>query len=251
MSHKAASRQLARLLQEQLSYKGRKKKKTLQRSFERDDKVFLEDVRQPDAPDTDCEIAKTTEYVSLWETPLVSKYRLSDWLLIVKFRNRNGTYRCGGRFLAYNPSTGHVVLAKYDSDNGCSSCGEGAEPSWSGITNAVRKDHHKMHWTQLANWANKMVDPSMTSRRLDSRDFGYVPLSIIYATFRYLISSRDLSQIAYQWTPRVWTPRRYQAVIKVQAMVRGWLFRHKILYNPETVIGRKFVMAQWKALQVS
>ena len=141
-------------------------------------------------------------------------------------------------------------MSTYDSEDGCPSCGEGGVSSTEGITEAVNRDRHILHWKQFERHAMDMIDPCMTSRRLHRMDSHYIPLSILYSTFRYIVFStqRDLSKIGYSWKARVWTPWRYKAIIKVQALIRGWLFRHKVLYNPNTEIGRRYALAQWKAI---
>ena len=37
------------------------------------------------------------------------------------------------------------------------------------------------------------------------------------------------------------TPRTLTAIVRVQAVFRGWLFRHRVLYNPHTRIGQLFL----------
>jgi len=45
---------------------------------------------------------------------------------------------------------------------------------------------------------------------------------------------------------KYYDPARYRCIVKVQAMIRGWLFRHRVLYNPHTEIRQRFLMQGWQ-----
>lgn len=227
------------------------KRKTKQRLSEIDDKHIISMHIEPTDGTAEDTPEEAATHVSLHRAPLSDKQKLSpnDWFLLVKYKA--GKYRhCGGYCLTYCPCTGQVVMSTYDSEDGCPSCGEGGVSSTEGITEAVNKDRNILHWKQFERQAQDMIDPCMTIRQLDRMDSHYIPLSILYCTFQYIVSftQRDLLRLGYSWKARVWTPWRYRAIIKLQAFIRGWLFRHKILYNPNSDIGRRYISAQWKAI---
>ncbi|CAL8462593.1 g2126 [Coccomyxa elongata] len=48
------------------------------------------------------------------------------------------------------------------------------------------------------------------------------------------------------WRPREWTRRRYKALVRVQALWRGWHFRQRVLYLPHTELGRRYLLQAWR-----
>ena len=50
------------------------------------------------------------------------------------------------------------------------------------------------------------------------------------------------------WQIRVWTPERYQAIVRLQAHVRGWLLRRS-LRSPHTELGKRRLQRLWASFQ--
>jgi hypothetical protein len=62
--------------------------------------------------------------------------------------------------------------------------------------------------------------------------------------------SADLAYItwlasAFENERHVWSESRYRALVRLQACVRGYLFRKNVLWSPHTEIGHRFLEAHF------
>ncbi len=104
----------------------------------------------------------------------------------------------------------------------------------------------------MAYRARHHIDPSMTVRQLRPDDHDYKPLACLYTAYSWydkITRSVSSTHILAHWHCKYYDPERYRCIVKVQAMVRGWLFCHRVLYNPHTKIGQRFLM--YKAGSIS
>ena len=62
-----------------------------------------------------------------------------------------------------------------------------------------------------------------------------------------LILGRPVRALA-RWRSVQLSSALLRSITKVQAAVRGWLWRHCVLYNPETQLGQRYLLRQWHCL---
>ena len=178
------------------------------------------------------------------------------WLMLAKFSAGRNRWRGEGHFLAINLLHRQVVLDKYKSEDGCYSCGYGAVYSHDDIQETLggRRPLAQVSCSTMAHRAEHHVDPSMTLRQLQHEDHDYVPLACLYTVYSWFTQTQILAKSAKvqsQWACRYYNQRTYGCIVKVQAMVRGWLFRHRVFYNPHSEIGRKRLLRGWHSLEAA
>lgn len=176
------------------------------------------------------------------------------WIFLATYSAGSRGSRRGGHFLAVNPACQQVALDRYESHWGyCETCDAGAVYSNQDIEEALGGGRPLMQVScyTMAYRARHHIDPSMTVRQLRPDDHDYKPLACLYTAYSWYdkmtrsISSTQIDILAH-WRCKYYDPETYRCIVKVQAMIRGWLFRHRVLYNPHTKIGQRFLMQGWR-----
>ncbi|BDA46462.1 hypothetical protein COCOBI_08-5550 [Coccomyxa sp. Obi] len=111
--------------------------------------------------------------------------------------------------------------------------------------------------------AQRLIDPATMRRpamkllRVQPEDPRYHSVVTLYATYKLFHSmvvrklssrgwpSRPAVRALAAWRPKHWTQRRHEALVRVQALWRGWHLRHRVLYSPHTELGRRFLLQSW------
>ncbi|BDA46417.1 hypothetical protein COCOBI_08-5100 [Coccomyxa sp. Obi] len=199
------------------------------------------------------------------------------WKIVAVYRNRKHRFYAygwpydragGGRFLAYNVHRRVVLLSDFTSGGGCSTCGNGEIESDDAMMDILGHPPVYAGWRlpfelgkplvtsakDFLDYAQRLVDPAMQLRRAMPEDVGYRSLDALYATY-ILFYSKVLSHLSGEqsdftpvatWSPKEWTPLRYNAVVRLQAACRSWLFRQRVLYSPHTELGRRYLLRAWR-----
>ncbi len=174
------------------------------------------------------------------------------WIVLATYSAGSRRSRRGGYFIAVNPACQQVALDRYESHWGyCETCDAGAVYSNQDIEEALGGGRPLMQVScyTMAYRARHHIDPSMTVRQLRPDDHDYKPLACLYTAYSWydkMTRSISSTQILAHWRCKYYDPERYRCIVKVQAMIRGWLFRHRVLYNPHTKIGQRFLMQGWR-----
>jgi len=75
---------------------------------------------------------------------------------------------------------------------------------------------------------------------------------LLYNVYSWFTQTQILARSAAvqpHWACRYYNQNTYKCIVKVQAMVRGWLFCHRFFYNPQSEIGRKRLLWGWHSLE--
>ncbi len=169
-----------------------------------------------------------------------------DWRTVASY---SGYY--AGFVLVLCHTTRQAMIRRYAKYDGCSSCGYGGYGSSTGIDDALGNvsDSCVITLKQMLFRASHLIDPHMTRRRLSPEDYHYRPLVCLYTNFIWHMSPerepyRDVQAERKEYNEEIW-----KAIVRVQAVWRGWLFRCRVLYNPHTDIGQRYLQRQWQSLQ--
>ncbi|KAG0585431.1 hypothetical protein KC19_2G011100 [Ceratodon purpureus] len=166
--------------------------------------------------------------------------------------------RDGGWFLVVDPATRMAALQRYQSRDGCESCDWNLLSSDDGVSEALEPALElAVPCLEMYRRAKLCVDPKLTLRRMRKDDLGYDAVMALYASYlvfheqTFLAGERQPSSCPWpEWKCHRWSGRAVRGVVKVQALWRGFYFRKRVLFNPHTAIGRRFLERQWQRLQL-
>ena len=236
---KSIQRSIKRVKNNLLLLKGEKVRRRKLRNRSRDDKR----IEQSDV-EYGFEYAEEeythTEYEGTFE--LVGE---PDWKTVASYSGDTGC------FLVLCHRTRQAMIRRYGTYDGCSSCGYGGYGSSTGIDDALGStsvtDSRVITLKQMQFRASHLIDPHMTQRRLSPEDDHYRPLVCLYTSFIWHMSPerepyRDVQAERKEYNDEIW-----EAIVRVQAAWRGWLFRCRVLYNPHTDIGHRYLQREWQS----
>lgn len=172
---------------------------------------------------------------------------MPGWTVIAKYAENGDFALQGGHFIAINLPRQYVILDRYESHGGfCETCDYGALRSFSGIECAITSDAPNiLTVAEMFDRAKLFIDPKMTMRRISEDDVDFKPLAFLYISFLAYMRKQSVYMCSIdrpEWSCRSFSSQSYILIEALQATIRGWLFRHKILYNPNTCIGHRFIM---------
>lgn len=157
-----------------------------------------------------------------------------------------------GRCLIVNTHRCKAVIRKYG--KGCSTCADSVEWASSSIQDADPFDD-SVPFAVMLRRAATLDDPDLPGRPMMPGDHGFPAVEAMYVQFTMLCiqASRLPSDVAYiAWSAstywcerRVWSDARYRAIVRLQACLRGHLFRKHVLWSPHTDIGGRFLRARF------
>ena len=100
--------------------------------------------------------------------------------------------------------------------------------------------------TNILSYAKSKLNQVGPEQRLHQQAHNEA-LSALHATLLWRWSQYLSAGSSAPWQIRVWTPERNRAIVRLQAHVRGWLFRRS-LYSPHTELGQR-LQRLWAAFQ--
>ncbi len=253
---KCLEREIRRLQADLLDVKQQRKKKCKAKSSLRQDK-WLENIQQfpEEFGIEDVDALESEDRDIAWalaeEDP-----QIPGWIMLAQYSAGNYGHRQGGHFLAVNLLRQEVILDRYESHQGfCDTCDYGARESHDDIEEALGggRPLARVSCDTMAHRAKHFIDPSMTVRQLRQDDHDFAPLACLYTVYSWYAKTNNmrlsLSSYRSSWRCKYFFPKRYRAIVKLQAMIRGWLYRHKVLYNPQSEIGRRFLLRGWESMK--
>ena len=186
---------------------------------------------------------------------------------------RSGRDNC--YYLAVNPVASQAILSPFwhdysanwwdeDSDDDgliyLPPCTSSSWPSLDGLDYALRLalSHRdcsdRFPWllrlSSLDMWryARGRLDPVDPTEQLQQRTLYAEAVAALYVTFMWTCPLVVSAGQFAPWPVRVWTPRRFRAIVRLQAHVRGWSVRRS-LYSPYTELGQRRLQLLWESFQ--
>lgn len=252
---KSIKREIRRLQMDLIDVKQKRKKRRATRNVVREEVYATQQNETPDMIDVeelDAQEAESKRPVAWYDS---DDFELPGWIVLGKYSEGGDFSLQGGYFIAINILRDQVILDRYESHHGfCESCDYGALHSDSGIDGVIGNvGSNRISVSDMVQRARLFIDPKMPLRRIRRDDVDYKPLACMYTVFDMYMREQCRGKLHHLRRPR-WNcvsidPRTYDLIVSVQAVVKGWLFRHKVLYNPQTELGHRYAMRGWYLLQ--
>lgn len=157
-----------------------------------------------------------------------------------------------GWCLIVNPVRGTVAIRKYS--KGCSTCAPSS--CWASNWDEHDPFHDAVPMSVMLRRAETLDDPSLPGRPMLPDDHGFSAVQAMYVQFTMLCVEAsawptDLVHVVWMSSPwyserHVWSETRYRALVRLQACVRGYLFRKYVLWSPHTDIGHRFLTTRFE-----
>lgn len=162
------------------------------------------------------------------------------WRPVLEYRAYRQDH-CNNTVIAYNPMRLSVVMTSVCQCNGCyGPCTwECTEPaSWS----HCQKCELEQQWSlsKMCEFSRQGSYPAGYKDGDDWIDYKYDGDWVLLKIFQCFM--------IHGWPQRktVITKKFMTSIVRIQAVFRGYLFRHRILYSPHTDIGRRFLLKQFE-----